>query len=257
MPIRNGVGCSEHTIYKQEIFKQIVHANIQMWKSALSNPRHFEGNYTYVDMNAGPGVVPGFDINGSPIIALEELEMSGIRYFAHLFENNISSFTELRKTVDNNSSVCVYPFPNAEMLDFVGTRGKRNRIPGLIYSDENGVVPFDVLAEFSKYFETMDILIHFSATSIKRVKHYDGYGSLMENLKLIQRKNVSIQEGQEKHQWSFLYMTNHPKAFEWKKIGLYNLRSERGKEIFDRLNKTKKERETDGQATLFDLPGIS
>lgn len=248
MPVVNGVGCSEYTQTKQEQFAGIFRANYNAWRGVLAKQRWFDGNYTYIDLNAGPGHHPEYG-SGSPMIALEYLRQYGARYTAHLFERDVVNAQSLAALTDESKNEFVHACDHRFIDQFVGN-GRPNKIPGLIYSDENGnPPPFEFLAQLSKTFTRMDILIYFSATNIKRVKQFT-YTDLLNYVRPIERTRAVIREPMGKHQWSFLYMTNGP-AIEWKREGFYDLRSKEGQAIFKRLNETKAGENAELQPTLL------
>ena len=83
----------------------------------------------------------------------------------------------------------------------------------------------------------MEILIHLSAATIKRVKKYQGL-CLQDYLELIPKRYWLVREPVDQHQWTFVLGSNTNNFKSWKGIGLWRVDSERGRKVFNRLNET-------------------
>jgi len=73
LPELNGVGYGPESEQKQADFTGILRQHANISKGVIANPRSGAVGYTYLDLNAGPGYVPAYDIPGSPLIALDIL----------------------------------------------------------------------------------------------------------------------------------------------------------------------------------------
>lgn len=240
----NGIGWSDCTSEKNHQFRGIIRTNILMWKSIIDKRDYFNGNYTYIDLNAGPGIHPEYG-PGSPVIFLEEIQkVQPLRYCAHLFENNLQTICDLSHNLGiyyDNKSVYIHPVDNIELLRVVGERNHGNNVPGLLYSDPTGQAPpSELLSEFSKLWRSVDILIYSACTNIKRQLQFGGRKRFIECLEIIDRKSCMIREPIGAYQWTFAYLTNGPLP-EWKKKGFFDVKSPEGKAILSKLNYTKEE----------------
>lgn len=257
MPKENGIGFSEWTKEKQEIFRSLARINLMMWSAVLNkNGAYFRGNFTYFDITAGNGMHPEYGL-GSPLIYIDELRDNFSKpWVVHLFELNYTNATQLEETVNKRypprtkDNVFIYNGDNAVLLDSWINKSK-NKVPGLLYCDPTGEVPpFRLLSRFSCIWESIDLLVAFSATNKKRERCRFGRCELKEDISSIYKKNILIREPFGKHQWTFFYMTNGPLPV-WERQGLHPLNSKRGQEIFNKLNYTNKERNDYHQPTLF------
>lgn len=262
MPINNGVGYSEYTPKKQELFRKMIRMNICAWKSIMQK-QHRHQTYTYFDINAGPGVTNEYGY-GSPFIFLDEAIGAGLQYCAHFIEIDSQNAFDLRLNLANNfqedAYYNVWNGDNGQIINnnWIDNQKNRNTVPGLLYCDPSGSPPpFDVLIKFSLIWRSIDILINLSAANIKRDrKRNNREFDLIYNLNLFDKKNILIREPYGCHQWSFIYLTNGP-SFEWKKQKFHLISSEIGTKTLEKMNYTEEELKQREQLQLFELSGIS
>lgn len=242
MPIKNGMGLSEETIYKENNLRDIL-----FWQfSILKYSKTWETKkLIYIDMNAGSGInkVDDLTINGSPLIALEVMTLSKIKFdIIKFIDEKPGLIANLTKKIGHNKySVCG---DNKEKVWDILNKYNPKDLYGIIYFDPNGMPDFNLIANISRKFPKLDILVHFSATTIKRVEKacYPGktlYNSLMK----IEKEKWIIKESESgnKFQWAFILGSNYGGLTGWKKRGFYLLNSEEGIDILTRLNYTAKE----------------
>jgi three-Cys-motif partner protein len=252
MPIDNHVGYGECTEIKNTHFRTLIQINLKMWKSYMQE--YGEKTFTYWDINAGPGFHEAFG-KGSPIIFLEEIKNVGMNYCANFLEKDPATSEKLKynilMTYGQDAANVWQGDHNVTLRTWIDNQGFRF-LPGLLYSDPTGEEPpFDLIAEFSKHWRKVDLLIYVSATNIKRKIPY-GCCRLLESINKIDKKHCMIRKPMDAFQWTFLYLTNGPIPV-WKKQGFYDILSKEGNEIIERLNLTNEERERQYQLSLFQL----
>jgi len=107
---------------------------------------------------------------------------------------------------------------------------------GLIYADATNIPDFELLGYISRLpnLKKFDILIRYSASSVKRVKHLTGM-EMRDYLKQIDKKHWTIRDilPGDKWQWTFLLGMNWSDMNEWTSQRFYKINSKKGKEIFD------------------------
>lgn len=202
--------------------------------------------YLYLDLFAGPGHLPDWpDIPGSPIIALDC--MKDLPFRAIAFEENVKAATSLaRKT----SKITVFGKWQNNIINIIDL--PQIKRCGLIYVDPNTLNPRDLsvingLSAMADYpaTEYLDILIHVSATTWKRVtrafEKYSGHRDLIEELGKIRKNHVKVSAPDDKQQWIFILITNFDYPSFGKAIGWHDINSHRGKLIVDRISMTAEE----------------
>jgi len=259
MPINNtGQGNSLNTAIKQialgHVFK--VHARIVecIHRKYRSNGWAYDPHYVYIDLNAGTGTNddgrPGSPVIAQRVIAEEfKHDLSGVA-----IEQNEEAFSLLSQAMtgfqgwqliqgDNNEKFGTQLLPSPGKSPFFG----------LVYADPNGVkdrLPLPAMTQFFRQYNArkLDVLIHISATALKRVK---GAGTGTEDLQSIMaaiRKDCwFIRDSFGPWQWTFLFGTNW---YGWPELnlrvdgidiqniyqlGLRRIRSPEGQAIFSKL----------------------
>ena len=212
-----------------------------------------------IDLNAGTGISEAYG-EGSPIIFLQQAESKKVDSLCYFVDNKDSVLEELKQNASGFSCQAHYlscdnklALENISESLYSHSQHNKKALYGLLYSDENGTVPpFDQLSEVfkgKKYLETIDILIYFSATNVKRCLKSDTadvYKRLTDYIRNVPKKHWQIRESEDKHQWSFLFGTNWDKNGQmgYPKITKYNfhdISSSRGREILERLAYTNDE----------------
>lgn len=277
MPSIDGPGFSGNTPNKERHFRQFMAIHARVVRSIITKHKEWVSPlYWYIDMNAGPGFYDN-GTPGSPIIALDVLGKEGLPTFSHLLEKDKKTHRMLIENIqrlgyalqaEHNGFYIKPPHLNMiyspcadnttsiadikEGIDAINKQywGKPRKPCGVIYSDENGMVPFDTIAEYSHAFEFMDILIHFGATTLKRYRTNPRIKSrqswkLSDYVRKIEKTHWIVREPHGAWQWSFLLGTNWDAFPRFSREGFYHLDSPRGQEIFRRLNSTEEERHND------------
>jgi three-Cys-motif partner protein len=268
MPINSsGQGFSENTLIKQKQFRKFVDVHLRICQVIFDKYQSnywLSHKYHYIDLNAGPGITNEYGV-GSPIIFLQESVNHKVDSRCHFVDLESSALQELEKNIEQFPCEAKY-FPCANHLaiqnisDILHTysRNNKKRLYGLIYSDENGSVPpFDELAKAfkHKHLESIDILIYFSATNVKRCLKSDSadrFKRLTEYICSVPKKHWQIRKAYvgDKHQWSFLFGTNWMGYPEMKELDLYDIKTKKGQSILESLTYTNKELENIAQLEI-------
>lgn len=221
--------------------------------------------YVYVDLTAGPGVYPGKTgtITGSPLLAIENMVEEVEDWRAWLCERDPVS----AQILESGLAMCgdqitrrarVIPAGHEEAAERISVDlaliGRSGQVLGLIYADPNGTLmneEIETAVKLSKVAPKLDILLHLSATTIKRCRTVFGYPSLVERLKRVGKSKLLIREPDTSHQWTFCLLTDAPKLPEWKARRFYDSASPQGAAILERLNLPTGERRSKGQFELW------
>jgi hypothetical protein len=222
-------------------------------------------------MNAGSGYYE--EIKGSPAIFIEEAESHRANFTAVMSEiddcgcRDLSDYIQCETNedairiaksmlTDSNIIGCrigtgnitiVCNEDNKKTLSSVETFYLRKdvKIPfGIIYIDPNNHQGrFKEIESFfnHKKFNKLDILIHISATSIKRVRKHNIAQEIDNAIKNINKKCWLIRRPYSAWQWTFLLGTNWNAFPDFDKQGFVSLDSKEGKLCLEVLCKTKEE----------------
>ena len=249
MPIsETGIGYSDVTPDKQDGFRKYINLHIRITQSTFSNFKsvyRYEKKYYYIDCTAGCGKDPLL-LDGSPIIFKQSISKHNIDYSAYLIdcgEANCNDLSKIEMLTDKNISIINDDYQNAVPKIFESTD---KNIYGLLYIDPNGTPDFEFLEYVSRQKKKLDILVRYNSTANKRARcAFDtGYDYLSSWVKKIDKKTIIIREPLpgDKHEWTFLFMTNAPSWGDWTKERFYDIKTPIGKQIFLKCDKTKKER---------------
>ncbi len=248
----NGVGYSPHSQQKQADFKGILAQHAYISKGVLVNPRSGADSYTYLDLNAGPGYVPEYNIPGSPIVALEILsDILGHSANYHFCEHHASNMDKLCAKLNTDSrwmkSIHAYPGDNNRTVDpILKPLGKKH--VGLAYHDPTDTSDWALLRRLAQHPNAykMDILIYVSGTNHKRAGV-----NIKEEISTITKRRWIIRELYEKHHYTFLLGSNWVDYPAWHAHHFYPTTTERGRMLLDKVSMNKADFEGRGQGELF------
>lgn len=256
------VGQGDHTQQKQDDFQSLLSLHIKIVDNITSRPGNaWQRYYSYIDMNAGPGLYDG--IVGSPILFLSQIESTSIPYMAIFIEEERCNADELNSRVaplDLRGAVKVVNDNHDHALRNGAAPTKSTH--GMIYHDPNGTVPnFDLLSELSRKpaFQRIDFVVYLSATNIKRVRRFEQATGrdakvklLTDYLKSVNKSTWIIRKPIGKHQWTFAIGSNWVNFPAWEKRGFYKIDSPEGKSVLERLTYTDSELDDmSGQMSFF------
>ena len=199
--IYDNIGCGDHTPAKQNSFRDICGQHVAVVRSILKKHRHkgwMSKEYCYIDMNSGAGQynLPGDNqpIIGSPVIFQDVADGLKVDFRAHLFEVNADCCNSLAALTDP-SRTTIYQMDH-DLIDGE-FQGYRKSPYGMLYHDPNDRPSFDAIARFShlRICRFMDVLIHLSATNIKRVRCAHGGNDLARQLGQIKKEKWIITLG--------------------------------------------------------------
>lgn len=267
-----GVGTGPFTIDKLDCVDGWLDMLTTMSTGVLARFTSWPRQYTVIDLNAGPGryVLPNrYVVDGTPILVLRRLAHSKLRTWRALFvEEEPDMAAELQYWLDEE----------AKRLGIAADRyevraGDHNRVVqpwvaawvparrglGLILHDPNGAPDFPLLESLTHHpqLERFDVVVYLQATPVKRVRglpdKYDiaGWQSLDEALPRIKAHWV-VREPNGSNQYAPCIGSNGALPGTWKRQGFWPLESDRGSDIFERLNLTVRERKNLRQPGLFD-----
>jgi hypothetical protein len=261
----DGVGMSQYTGGKEECFDKIITMHINI-VSSIAKKSYADYRYHYVDLNAGPGEYDcdGSLIEGSPIKFLKAV-CNKMPFKASLIEKDADILYELRNSIceytdQYSDSIDIYQGDNENIFSSLYKDFSGKKLFGLIYSDpNNGIPPLNIFSQVcsNPIYATMDLLTYIQAGFIKRARNnpvFSNFLSLTDYINRIDKKYWLIRSPTGSRQFSFLLGTNWDGFPEYKKYSLHDIRTEQGKDILERLNKTKTELESDyaeAQPKLF------
>jgi hypothetical protein len=152
MPINSsGQGFSENTQTKQVHFRYFVDVHLGICRGIFDNYQNqfwLSHKYHYIDLNSGPGITEEYG-EGSPVIFLQEATEHKVNSRCYFVDINESVIESLKQNTSNFSCQAEYlPLDNHLALEKISGilyhyYGKsKKKLYGLLYSDENGTVPF-------------------------------------------------------------------------------------------------------------------
>jgi len=257
VPIENGAGHSEYTVTKQRDFEHVLDTILGVARSPRCMGQAWaHKEFVYIDLNAGPGVVGG--IEGSPLIFTRRALDLGIPFRAFFFESKSENVHRLSdaladlcesRGVSTDRLQIVPGDHNSTVPWFVETHLAslpRDWVYGLAYGDGNGRddSPFGPLATIAQRFPRIDHLVNVNTAIYKRVRgaHPDAR-FLLDDLAGIDKKHRLIRKPIGEWQWSMVLMSNWGRVPEFRELGFRRLDSEEGRDIFERVNYSKRERD--------------
>lgn len=258
------VGCNQRfTPQKWDRIKYLLIAHSKMVRSITSREGWALPGYHYFDLYAGPGVykdqISGslFSDYGSPLIAAGILrDQQHKLYFNDSDPNCITDLTLALATESILALVTcldVSEFTKMVCSDEWRQRQYGNldrKTMGIVFADPNGSPDWTSLEAFTKckQYDRLDLLINVNATSIKRCRtspmHRHKYVSLAEQLDRLRKRYTYVWTPHHSNAWQFalLFATNWGEFPQFKTSKFYRVDTPEGQNVFDRLNRTEKER---------------
>lgn len=247
--------------FKEHDFRGLMRIEANACKGIYSRFRR--PPFVFFDLHAGPGMLEYPDGRrgpGSPLIAIEELEKSGIPYQTVHFEKDPQRFGRLQQALAphirrGRSTVIPGPFETG-ISAWLAANGRQEYRHGLVYSDPFGdPIPVTALNEVADYLYRVDLLAYVLAND--QYKRANGGGAqrgrIADDIAAVKKKHVLIRKESDAHQYTFVLWTNWPGGFPaWTARGFYPLESEAGQAVLDRINYTKTELRARFNTPLFE-----
>jgi three-Cys-motif partner protein len=253
VPVVNGVGQSEPTVFKHDHLRHWFDLHIRIVQGILARREWTDPRYWYFDLTAGPGRYNG--IIGSPLLFEQAARRRGLQECVSVFfEQDRGRAEELRNALGIGvSPACgslswsrtVVAGSYQEHLRNYAPPGRRNAY-GLAFLDPNGQIDFKGTAELfaldSLY--RVDLMINLAANTIKRSRQF-GVERLDESIQRLgdAKSCWLIRTPCSAWQWSILLGSNWDGFPDWKKLGFFRLDSEEGQRILADLTYTKAEKQ--------------
>lgn len=253
---------SINTAHKMEAFHNIMCWHIIITDAArgswVRNRWPFKQDYLYIDLYAGPGQYncQHYTGNGSPLIALQELETAQMPYKAVLFNHDTGECQTLQNALVDTPKATIINTDNQNAIDYLQCFSNQF---GLAYFDPNHV-HFDHTLGMSiaKCLPKVDLLFYLSGSVEKRTRNSPNTPSgeghyLLEKMGMLGKENWYVYSLHSKFQYTFLLGTNaNPGG--WKREGWYKVDSPQGQSTLALLNWTHDEIKNGSASQLgFDL----
>jgi hypothetical protein len=260
MPKFNGYGYGEFTAKKFSdcdiFFRDYLGGPVCGVLAKYGDQHWCSSEFHYIDMNAGPGILPNlYDKKGkllvpegtlgSPFIFNRHANLLKINYRADFIEKESEWGLQLSSNVIRNwiprQNVRVWIDDHSNALRKILPTTEKWKF-GLVYHDpNNGEISFDALKYCVQKRPKYEILINFPGGLFKRSpSHYKDeiYISLhLERLKKYWFVK-DLAKG-DKHQWTFLLGTDWEGMKEYPSVGLMSILKPKGAKIFERIDKSK------------------
>lgn len=250
------IGNGPYTREKLRQFNIILQIHLAITNCVIRKNR-FNTNYLYIDCTSGPGrysLNDGTEVNGSPLVFLENAKRENIPYRAFFIEEVQAYYLQLTQSISVHPwlNVNTYHGTYQDFVEMVFTRVDDNQL-GLIYIDPNNGLPdLEILRHIGQYRPRMELLLNLSATNIKRTREItrirlnDLINSTLKKVWLIRGTLPG-----DSHQWTFLLGSQwNGFASKWESINMYSIDSTKGKERLETLNYTREELECLYQAKM-------
>ncbi|MFQ4137843.1 three-Cys-motif partner protein TcmP [Nodosilinea sp. PGN35] len=246
---RTGQQYSASTPYKLKGFRYLMSYHARVCEKILNKRRQ---PYLYIDLNCGAGYQPdyrkyGDEVLGSPIIALQELNSRGIEPICHFCDSNEESLEILKATIERLGLACQPRYWSGNNRDSLPSICQDFIYPeslGLVYSDPNGKQDFPLLEIKNSFslekLRKVDLLMNVATNYVRRWEsnpkvNWNVY-PLEDLLSEHGKSHVFVRYPENLSlKWTFVYATNFEKQKELKKIHLYRIEGDIGKNILDHL----------------------
>lgn len=284
MPIyKDTYGYGNFTIKKFSDFDDFIKSYLAIAKSVINKYKEkcwFDPEFHYIDMNAGPGILPDLYNNQGDLVVKAGTFGSPFA-FTRWAEKYWGEENELKYRVDfieQNPELCAMLYRNMKNNPLSKGGGQWHvgdhdtHLPqilekkikwkfGLIYHDpNNGQVNFDAIRYCVQMRPKYEILINLPGALFKRSpEHYQQEVLLSDHINGL--KDVwmikDLAPG-DKHQWTFLLGTDFTQMKDFENIGMYSLGRPKGAKIFERVNLSKRQQQRRYQPALpIEMPAYS
>lgn len=245
MPVDNGVGYSGTTFDKIDGLRKILSQHLAVVK-VIYKGRQIQP-YFFIDCTSGPGYNTNLELDMSPLVFLKTATGSGVYCQAIFIEERIDNYFDLLRNIE----ITPYDFSKIKTSAFNGSFESvlpkaTFAIPkwsyGIIYFDPTKSLDFDFISRLFMHenLDRIDILVHISATTMKRLKK-----PLVNEIEKVNKRHWLIRDvyptGRDQHQMTFLFGMNWNGLKPMKKHRFYSVDSDKGREILMYLSMPKNE----------------
>jgi len=236
MPIKNGQGHSDMTVIKEQQLGVILGTHLNICKAVFAGQLPYLRVYHYLDLYAGCGLNQEEQCSGSPMLFLAMATLSGLPFRAWFIEKNQTNAEALQQTVldyDLHPVQVSVLQGDCSQMAHVALRNISRNVFGMIYADPNGIPDFGLLADLSRQYLRLDILIRLGATFLKRCRRaIPGWEPLTYYMAQIRKKVWLVQSPLESdhNQWTFLLGTNYPDYRTMRNIRFYRTDTPEGRD---------------------------
>lgn len=239
MPVQYGMGQSQMTFDKQDGLALILGQHIAIVRTILDKYGLDPRRYHYIDLTAGCGYNEVVDCEGSPIVFQKTIRAQRISYNAHFVDLEPTNTLMLRGAISQDKRVFIHTGDHAIIAPQI-IETWPDTAYGLIYSDMNGMPPFELLSALSKSpkVSTVDFLIRCNGNGIKRAGR-----RFLDELHKIDKQHWIVREidSHDKWQWTFLLGLNWNGLKCMREHGFHYITSDEGRAIIRRLHYTRDE----------------
>ena len=255
-----GICTSPETVTKQKHFVGILDILMPVAKLNMNKWKGCDPYFWIYDLNAARSEYINEDtgerIVSSAVHGVINARIHGLNYKAFLCELREDNAADLKAFFARDNKVTILQGDNEKTLPpTLPSQYERERF-GYVYADPNDArLPIDMLEDmFSRNpFKRIDLIVNIAAASLKRMILHENYDDIALDslLARVNKKTWLVREAHDKHQWSLLVGTNWAEAPEWKKAGFYRMDTDKGKDIWQKLSKTKNQVQEEMQLNFF------
>jgi len=250
MPITNGVGHSAFTEMKQKHLREILKTHMAIVKAITCKYSYLDPYYYYIDATAGPGKIGGEE--GSPLVFIDSARDIQLDYHAYFIEKVADNCLSLMKAISNthHGNICICNQQYEYVLPQICQEYNDKQFGVLYIDNTNCMADLETLKTVVPLRPKIDILMYLSATNIKRTpgETLDDYIEALGKEHWLIRKSYYG----DKHYFTFLFGYNGPKSLldKYQTIGLYHIKNDIGRGIYDKMRWTNAERKERLQKTF-------
>lgn len=260
-------GYSDNTPLKQQHLADIAGAHWNIVAKILRKNHDWASQcYLCIDLNAGPGLYHTGE-EGSPLVFGKTAQVRRLPTNILCIEKVAETYARLKQVCDAHYTPVTglsprynlgYPLGELQIYhgdsflvlpDIVNAyRQVAKKIYGMAYSDPNGHLREQIpgLKVLAQAFPRLDLVCHASATIVKRCfaspRHAQYDQRLSDLVMSIGKRYWLVREPFGPQGWTFLIGTNWTDFPEFKKLHIYDVRSQEGLDILDTLSYSSRER---------------
>lgn len=256
-------GRGDATPYKEQGFARLLREDLAVFRHG----RHGRTTYAHFDLTAGDGM--NGEVLGSPLVFLNVVGASGVgAWRAWFVEKDFPAAQRLGARNELSDPRC--------RVECADNRNFIPRIPGLleaigepstyaigsVIADPNGHkdMPLAEMQWLASKCPRLDLILNWNSAAVKRWFGYGQKAAANPHVSRLVRLNDSIarlgkrfwliREPRDFWQWTILFGTNYERR-QYERLGFYDIRTQHGISLLDRLSHSDKERNGRVQGSLF------